>query len=110
MRIYRSEEIKIPSDQNLTELLHSSARPNLPESHLIAKDNLTNRSLTIGQLRERAGKIAKGFQVKLQPPDQARWAIILPNSVDFLELVHAILWTGGVHGRTSWSRTALQYP
>ncbi|KAI1279323.1 AMP-binding enzyme [Xylaria sp. FL0933] len=96
MRIYRSEEITIPTDQNLTELLHSSARPDLPESHLIAKDNLTNRSITIGQLRDRAGRIAKGFQLKLSPTDQARWAIVLPNSVDFLELVHAILWTGGV--------------
>ncbi|KAI0409940.1 AMP-binding enzyme [Xylaria palmicola] len=96
MRIYRSEEIPIPTDQNLTELLHSSARPGLPESHLIAKDNLTNRSITIGRLRERAGRIAKGFQLKLEPRDQSRWAIILPNSVEFLELVHAILWTGGV--------------
>ncbi|KAI3324651.1 AMP-binding enzyme [Xylariaceae sp. AK1471] len=96
MRIYRSGEITIPTDQNLTELLHSSAHPDLPESHLIAKDNLTNRSITIGRLRERAGRIAKGFQLKLKPADQARWAIILPNSVEFLELVHAILWTGGV--------------
>ncbi|KAI0448872.1 AMP-binding enzyme [Xylaria acuta] len=96
MRIYRSGEITIPTDLNLTELLHSSARPDLPESHLIAKDNLTNRSITIGRLRERAGRIAKGFQLKLGPPDQARWVIILPNSVDFLELVHSILWTGGV--------------
>ncbi|KAI1177270.1 AMP-binding enzyme [Nemania sp. FL0916] len=97
MRIYRSkEEITIPTDVNLTELLHSSAYPDLPESHLIAKDNLTNRSVTIGRLRERAGRIAKGFQDKLRPRDQARWAIILPNSVEFLELVHAILWTGGV--------------
>ncbi|KAI8955656.1 AMP-binding enzyme [Xylaria longipes] len=96
MRIYRSGEITIPTDLNLTELLHSSARPDLPESHLIAKDNLTNRSITIGRLRDRAGRIAKGFQLKLQLPDQARWVIILPNSVDFLELVHSILWTGGV--------------
>lgn len=96
MRIYRSGEIAIPTDQNLTELLHTSARPDLPESHLIAKDNLTNRSITIGRLRERAGRIAKGFQDNLKPADQARWAIILPNSVEFLELVHSILWTGGV--------------
>ncbi|KAI1258438.1 AMP-binding enzyme [Xylariaceae sp. FL1019] len=96
MHIYRSGEITIPTDQNLTELLHSSARPDLPESHLISKDNLTNRSITLGRLRDNAGKIANGFQQKLKPADQARWAIILPNSVDFLELVHAILWTGGV--------------
>ncbi|RWA13935.1 hypothetical protein EKO27_g1219 [Xylaria grammica] len=96
MRIYSSGEITIPTDQNLTELLHSSARPGLPESHLIAKDNLTNRSITIGRLRDRAGRIAQGLQLKLKPTDQARWAIILPNSVEFLELVHAVLWTGGV--------------
>ncbi|KAI1313941.1 AMP-binding enzyme [Xylaria venustula] len=96
MRIYRSGEIIIPTDQNLTELLHSSARPDLPESHLIAKDNLTNRSITIGRLRERAGRLAKGFQLKLEPAEQARWVIVLPNSVEFLELVHSILWTGGV--------------
>ncbi|KAI2618962.1 acetyl-CoA synthetase-like protein [Hypomontagnella submonticulosa] len=96
MKIYRSGTIDIPRDLNLTELLHKSAYPNLPESHLIAKDSLTNRSITIGQLRDRAGRIAKGLQTNLNPVDQARWAIILPNSVDFLELFHAILWTGGV--------------
>ncbi|KAI0377520.1 acetyl-CoA synthetase-like protein [Hypomontagnella monticulosa] len=95
MKIYRSGTIEIPRDLNLTELLHKSAY-DLPESHLIAKDSLTNRSITIGQLRERAGRIAKGLQTKLNPVDQARWAIILPNSVDFLEIFHAILWTGGV--------------
>lgn len=96
MRIYRSTTIDIPRDLNLTELLHKSAYPNIPESHLIAKDSLTNRSITIGELRDRAGKIAHGLKTKLNPADQARWAIILPNSVDFLEISHAILWTGGV--------------
>ncbi|KAI0006584.1 acetyl-CoA synthetase-like protein [Xylariaceae sp. FL0662B] len=96
MRIYRSETIKIPRDQNLTELLHTSAHPNIPESHLIAKDNLTNRSITIGELRDRAGRIARGLNLNFEPVDQARWAVILPNSVDFLEICHVILWTGGV--------------
>ncbi|KAI1479101.1 acetyl-CoA synthetase-like protein [Daldinia eschscholtzii] len=96
MRIYRSGTIEIPKDLNLTELLHRSAYPDLPESHLIAKDSLTNRSITIGKLRDRAGKIAKGLKTKLNPVDQTRWAIILPNSVSFLETFHAILWTGGV--------------
>ncbi|KAI8961277.1 acetyl-CoA synthetase-like protein [Daldinia sp. FL1419] len=96
MRIYRSGTIDIPKDLNLTELLHRSAYPDLPESHLIAKDSLTNRSITIGQLRCQAGRIAKGLKTKLNPIDQARWAVILPNSVDFLEIFHAILWTGGV--------------
>ncbi|KAI1816842.1 AMP-binding enzyme [Poronia punctata] len=94
MHIYKSpEEIKIPTSLNLTELLHASP---LPPSHLIATDNLTNRSLTLGKLRENAGTLASGLVKKLSPTDQARWAIILPNSVDFLEIVHAILWTGGV--------------
>ncbi|KAI1799011.1 acetyl-CoA synthetase-like protein [Daldinia bambusicola] len=96
MRLYLSGTIDIPRDLNLTELLHRSAYPEIPESHLIAKDSLTNRSITIGKLRDRAGKIAKGLKTKLNPVDQARWAIILPNSVDFLEIFHAILWTGGV--------------
>ncbi|KAI2604166.1 acetyl-CoA synthetase-like protein [Hypoxylon fragiforme] len=96
MKIYRSGTIDIPQDLNLTELLHKSAYPDLPGSHLIAKDSLTNRSITIGQLRDRAGRIAKGLQAKLNPNDQARWVIALPNSVDFLEIFHAILWTGGV--------------
>ncbi|KAI0106040.1 acetyl-CoA synthetase-like protein [Daldinia grandis] len=96
MRVYRSGAIDIPKDLNLTEFLHRSAYPDIPESHLIAKDSLTNRSITIGQLRDRAGKIAKGLKAKLNPVDQARWAVILPNSVDFLEIFHAILWTGGV--------------
>ncbi|KAI1454695.1 acetyl-CoA synthetase-like protein [Annulohypoxylon moriforme] len=96
MRVYSSGTIEIPRDLNLTKFLHKSAYPNLPESHLIAKDSLTNRSITIGELRDRAGRIAKGLRTKLDPVDQARWAIILPNSVDFLELFHAILWTGSV--------------
>ncbi|KAI0174486.1 AMP-binding enzyme [Pestalotiopsis sp. NC0098] len=97
MKVYSSQEISIPKDQNLTELLHSSAyaRP-LPNSHLIAKDSLTNRSITIGQLRFRTGRIAGGLYAGFRPSDQARWAIILPNSVDLLEIFHAILWTGGV--------------
>lgn len=96
MRTYSSEPISVRKDQNLTELLHTSAYENLPESHLIATDNLTNRSITIGELRERAGRIAKGLKDRLEPQDQARWAIILPNSVEFLEIFHAILWSGGV--------------
>ncbi|KAI0881599.1 acetyl-CoA synthetase-like protein [Annulohypoxylon maeteangense] len=96
MRVYSSGTIDIPRDLNLTEFLHKSAYPDLPESHLIAKDSLTNRSITIGELRSRAGRIANGLKTKLNPVDQARWAIILPNSVDFLELFHAILWTGGI--------------
>ncbi|OTB01320.1 hypothetical protein M426DRAFT_323589 [Hypoxylon sp. CI-4A] len=96
MKIYRPGEIEIPQDLNLTELLHRSAYPNIPESHLVAKDSLTNRSITIGELRDRAGRIANGLKSKLNPVDQARWAIILPNSVEFLEIFHAILWTGGV--------------
>lgn len=97
MRTYSGESIDIPLDQNLTELLHKSAYPTaIPESHLVAKDSLTNRSITLGELRDRAGRIAQGLKSKLDPPDQARWAIILPNSVEFLEIFHSILWTGGV--------------
>ncbi|KAH6898119.1 hypothetical protein B0T10DRAFT_543138 [Thelonectria olida] len=51
---------------------------------------------TLDELRDRADRIANGLKQKLDPPDQARWAIILPNSVEFLELFHSILWTGGV--------------
>ncbi|KAH7029835.1 AMP-binding enzyme [Microdochium trichocladiopsis] len=95
MRTYMSDKIDIPRDQNLTELLHTTAS-DIPDSHLIAKDSLTNRSITLGELRDRAGRIANGLKSKLSPPDQARWALSLPNSVEFLEAVHAILWTGGV--------------
>lgn len=95
MKVYTSQPISIPRDQNLTELLHTTAW-NLPESHLIAKDSLTNRSITLGELRDRAGRIAKGLKDALRPVDQARWAIVLPNSVEFLEVFHSILWTGGV--------------
>ena len=96
MKIYSSNWIDIPKDKNLTELLHETAYPNLPESHLIAKDSLTNRSITIGELRDRAGRIAKGIADVLRPSHQDRWAIVLPNSVEYLEVFHAILWTGGV--------------
>jgi acyl-CoA synthetase (AMP-forming)/AMP-acid ligase II len=96
MTIYRSGSIAIPRDQNLTELLHKSADLRLPLSHIICGDSLTNRSITIGELRARAGRIAKGLKDVLGPQDQARWALILPNSVEFLEIVHVVLWTGGV--------------
>lgn len=95
MTIYNLDRsISIPKDKNLTQLLHESAS-SLPESHIIAADSLTNRSITLGELRSRAGRLAKGFSTKLRPADQARWAIILPNSVEFLEVFHAVLWTGG---------------
>lgn len=95
MRTYASQNIDIPRDLNLTELLHTSVTP-LPESHIVAADSLTNRSITLGELRDRAGRIARGLKETLSQPDQSRWAIVLPNSVEFLELFHAILWTGGV--------------
>ncbi|EFQ27295.1 AMP-binding enzyme [Colletotrichum graminicola] len=95
MKIYTSRPIDIPRDLNLTELLHTSVAP-LPESQVIAADSLTNRKISLGELRDRAGRIAKGLKDVLAPPDQARWVIALPNSVEFLELFHAILWTGGV--------------
>jgi acyl-CoA synthetase (AMP-forming)/AMP-acid ligase II len=96
MRIYSSGSIDIPKQVNLTELLHTTAYPNIPDSHLVAKDSLTNRSITLGELRDRAGRLAKGLKDHFHPTDQARWAIILPNSVDYLEICHAVLWTGGV--------------
>ncbi|KAL0940043.1 amp dependent [Colletotrichum truncatum] len=95
MRIYYSQSIDIPLDKNLTELLHTTAKP-FPESHIIAADNLTNRTITLAELRDRAGRIAKGLKDTLCPLDQSRWAIVLPNSVEFLEVFHAILWVGGV--------------
>ncbi|OAL43639.1 AMP-binding enzyme [Pyrenochaeta sp. DS3sAY3a] len=97
MRVYRdaSREIDIPSDLNLTELLHTSAVPLAP-SHLIASDSLTYRSLSIGELRSRAGRIAHGLQTSFRPRDGARWAVVLPNCVEYIELFHALLWVGGV--------------
>lgn len=95
MKIYNSDRpLSVPIDLNLTELLHASKT--LPPSHLIASDSLTNRSITLGELRRRAGRLANGIAEKLKPQDQARWALIVPNSVEFLETVHAVLWTGGV--------------
>jgi 4-coumarate--CoA ligase len=97
MRIYKGKNIEIPQDLNLTELLHQSAGDILiPESHLIAKDSLTNRSLTIGELKSRAGRIANGLHKSLSPSQGDRWSLILPNCVEYIECFHAILWTGGV--------------
>lgn len=95
MAIYNTDRpLDVPYDLNLTQLLHASKA--LPPSHLLASDSLTNRSITLGELRDRAGRIANGFTQKLKPQDQARWAVVLPNSVEFLETAHAVLWTGGV--------------
>ena len=99
MRIYASKEpdIDIPTDLNLTELLHTSARlPALKNDHVIAQDDVESRSLTIDQLRSNAGRLAAGLRSYYMPDDQSRWAIILPNSVAYLEAVHAVLWLGGV--------------
>ncbi|EXJ61278.1 uncharacterized protein A1O5_11835 [Cladophialophora psammophila CBS 110553] len=99
MKIYRSEDpdIAIPDDLNLTELLHSSARsPALQSGHVIAQDDVEDRTLTIGQLRSNAGKLATGLTQQYSPKDQSRWAVILPNSVAYIEAIHAVLWLGGV--------------
>lgn len=96
MRIYKAKAIALPIDVNLTEFLHTKAKDTLPDSHLIAKDSLTNRSITIGELRQRSGRIARGLCERLTPADGSRWAIIIPNSVEYLEVSHAVLWTGGV--------------
>jgi 4-coumarate--CoA ligase len=97
MRIYKERDIDIPRDLNLTELLHQNAGSTpLPESHLIATDSLTNRSITIGELRNRAGRIANGLHKVLKPAEGDRWALILPNCVEYIELFHALLWAGGV--------------
>lgn len=95
MRIYKDKQIDIPKDVNLTEFLHTTAVP-LHPSHLIAKDSLTNRSLTIGELRLRAGRIAAGLVKSFSPKEGDRWAVIVPNCVEYIELFHALLWTGGV--------------
>lgn len=99
MRIYSSKDpdTNIPTDLNLTELLHASARtPALPDDHVIAQDDVEYRTLTIGQLRSNAGRIAAGLAQHYKPQDQSRWAIILPNSAAYLEAVQAVLWMGGV--------------
>ncbi|KAK5230553.1 hypothetical protein LTR47_007407 [Exophiala xenobiotica] len=99
MKLYTSKErdIFIPADLNLTELLHSSARsPPLPPSHIVAQDDIEDRTLTLGQLRSVAGRLAAGLKQRLNPSDQSRWAVILPNSVSYIEAVHAILWLGGI--------------
>ncbi|KAF2476705.1 AMP-binding enzyme [Lindgomyces ingoldianus] len=97
MRTYHSLlQIPIPTNLSLTQLLHTSTRPSLPPSHLIATDSLTHRSTTLGELRSRSGQIAHGLCSTFHSKDQSHWAVILPNSVDYIEIVHAILWLGGV--------------
>jgi len=98
MRVYKPDRTtNVPTDLNLTELLHQSAPDRqIPESHLVSKDNLTNRSITIGELRNRAGRLAHGLKRQLDCSAGHRFALILPNCVEFVELYHAVLWTGGV--------------
>lgn len=96
MTIYQTGDITVPTDINLTELLHQCAWDTpLHPSHVIARDNLSNRSLTISELRDHAGRLAHGFTTRLGAKDGDHWAIIVPNSVDLIELFHAVLWTGG---------------
>ena len=97
MHIYKEGSIEIPFDLNLTELLNNNARsPGLPDSHIIANDDIENRILTIGQLRDRAGRLADGLKQAYRPKDQSRWAVILPNSIALIESCHAVLWQGGI--------------
>ena len=99
MRTYKSDEpdIHIPIDLSLTELLHTTARsPGKEIDRDIAQDDLERRTLTLGQLRSNSGRLAAGLSQHYRPADQSRWAIILPNSVAFIEAVHAVLWLGGV--------------
>ncbi|KAL3496366.1 hypothetical protein BJX62DRAFT_222055 [Aspergillus germanicus] len=98
MNVYNyPQSIDIPTNQNLTELLHTTARPSSDVSrHVIFEDDLEGRSLTLEQLRDTAGKLASGLSGAFNPADQSRWAVILPNSVTIVEAVHAILWLGGV--------------
>jgi 4-coumarate--CoA ligase len=98
MRIYKAEQsIDVPTDFNLTQLLNSTARPPIPgKPSLIATDDLENRTLTRPQLCDTAGRLAQGLTAAFHPAGQSRWAIILPNSIAFIEAVHTVLWLGGV--------------
>jgi 4-coumarate--CoA ligase len=97
MHVYQQSPIDIPTNFNLTELLHTNARsPPLPSNHIIAKDDIEGRTLTIRQLRTRAGRLARSLVEKYAPRDQSRWAIVLPNSIALIETCHAVLWLGGV--------------
>lgn len=98
MPIYRSERaISIPSNLNLTQLLRSSARSTAAAGdQLIAQDDLEGRSLTISQLRNNAGRLARGLTTAFRPPSQSRWAILLPNSIVYIEACHAVLWMGDI--------------
>ncbi|KAF2735579.1 AMP-binding enzyme [Polyplosphaeria fusca] len=97
MRTYSSPtQISIPVNLSLTQLLYTTTTPPLPPSHLTHSDSLTHRSLTLHELRTNAGRIANGLSKTFDPRDQSRWAIILPNSCDYVEIVHSILWVGGV--------------
>lgn len=99
INIYTSKtQIDIPTTLSLTQLLHSTfpSAPPLPPSHITHSDSLTHRALTLHALRTNAGRLANALVKTFRPRDQARWALILPNSCDYLELVHAVLWTGGV--------------
>ncbi|KAF2264437.1 AMP-binding enzyme [Lojkania enalia] len=97
MRTYSSlTQIDIPTNLSLTQLLHTTTSPPLPPSHIIATDSLTHRSLTLKELRTNAGRIAAGLSSTYRPRDQSHWAVVVPNSCDYIEIVHAILWLGGV--------------
>ncbi|KAL0937140.1 4-coumarate-CoA ligase-like protein 3 [Colletotrichum truncatum] len=111
MTIYKStKKIHIPTDQNLTELLHTTARPdnklrqqaqttssdNKLGQHVVFEDDLEGRTITLEQLRQKAGRLAYALNAHYKPVDQSRWAVILPNSATIAEVVHTILWLGGV--------------
>lgn len=87
-------------------LLSSAWKPGIPDSHVIAVDSLEDRTVTIGDLRDRAGRLANGLKQAFAPKDQSRWAVILPTCVTFTEIVHAVLWQDGVFCPINWELQA----
>ena len=70
MKVYTSKgrDIFIPADRNLTELLHSSARsPPLTSSRIVARDDIEDRTSTLGQLRSVAGSPGSRTEATSQP-------------------------------------------
>lgn len=95
MRIYKTRDISVPSDFNLTQLLNAKARPDVKGDLLIFKDSQSGRPINIDGLRDRAKRLAVGLTEAFKPVDQSRWALVIRNSVDDVEMVHAVLRLGG---------------
>ncbi|KAI1608335.1 amp dependent CoA ligase [Exophiala viscosa] len=79
---------------------------NVPKEKVVHIDTLTGKSLTYGGLRNQASRAAWGLTSRLGLSEGERVLVLVPNSTDFITLVHTVWWYGGIFRLLNASSTA----